>query len=327
MKYYTKEWLESTGDEGASVGFQPTADQGVWTDEDIERLYHELILKEYEDDLLDLEEANREEIEELLKKSIALRNEWLKNAEGWPWDNVDHRLLAMGLMPESIFEQVEAIDYEARNIKKLEEERVEKILAKETIPERISSFLRNWNQLYGYSRIGNDIVLAVRPMCQARTQTFLFKDVEILEDEMKVNPGGMAFQVYTEIYNYNDKYEIHMLLNSCTISGEDVDEEMQYFTFRCSDALDSKETGETVVLERAFEEQETRYGVSLQNGYYIPWFEQYYHVDDTHGAYVGRAIYPLLDAFAFSTAAEAEAELQSKMKLLLGPEGEHLPWF
>lgn len=314
MKLYTKEWYATTGDMGVSVGFEPVPDKDEYSKEDIEALYQWHIQREYEEEMEDCEEANIKEIEALFQKSITIRKEY-DYEDVWPWNKVDRRLLDMGMMPQSIYDQIAKADKEATQRYTREKENFRNILAKQRVPKRIRDIFEPANQVFRVEEKDGNLIILVRVMCHAITQTFLLKDVEILENELTIDPGEVAFQLYSEIYRWNREYEIHLFFE--TISSFGIESKWQYLTVRCSDVIDSRAAGETIVYEDYSDDKHWRYGVSLNNGYFIPWLQELWQFDATHQAYTGKAIYPLLEYSVFHNLKDAKEAIQNNLESLI----------
>ena len=323
LKYYTKEWVMSTEAVGASVGFTPVPDQPIYLDEDIEKLYQAHIQQEYEDDLREFEEADRDEIEKLFQKSIEIRKTY-EYEDLWPFNCVDRRLLDMGMLPQSIYDELVRIDEEATRRYEEEKEKISETLSHEKIPERIKDALIRGSQVFKAEIVKNDLIMIVRSMCRDITHTFLFKNVTVLENELDVRPGEAAFEQFVELYKKEEGYEIHFLFSIAGTVEEEIKSPLQYLTLHCSDVIDSSDDGETILFEEFYHGDRWKFGVSLNNGYYIPWLQERLAIDKEHIVYYGKAIYPLMERFAFSNQEEAESSIRSQLETLTGRDKDLL---
>ena len=315
MKYYTKDWYLATGNVGISVGFEPVPDKAAYTDEDIELLYQSHIQKEFEEDGRDFKVANRKEIETLFQKSIEIRKNHQYD-DVWPFNSVDRRLLDMGMLPQSIYDEMVRIDEEATKRYEAEKKIIAEKLSKEKIPARIKDSLNQWNQVFKAEVVNNDLIMIIRSMCQDITHTFLFKNVTVLENELNVHPGETAFEQFVELYKKEDGYEIHFLFSIASTIEKEICSPLQYLTLSCSDVIDSSHIGEKILSERFYGGEHWKFGISLNNGVYIPWLQEKIYLDNDHSGYYGKAIYPLMDRFAFSSFEEAERAICSQIELL-----------
>lgn len=316
MKYYTKDWYWSVSQEGLAVGFQPVPDQDEYTDEDIDRIHRAIVQQTYVDELTDLGEADINEIEKLFQKSVMCRREAYQNAEGTPWENVDFRLVEMGILPKKVYDYALSLDEKAGNQKKEDQERFEAILSKESIPESIDDFIHTYIQAYRFQQVDNGYLMAVRPMNRASVQTFLFENATVIENELYAKPGSIFFLQYGEAYDCGNLYEIHLLFLPFTLIDDEDEADLQYLTLRCTNLLES-DCKETVVQDHYSEDKKYYYGVSMSNGYYVPWFKELKRIDENHTVYSGREIFRYFEQFAYSSADEAERALLSKLDVIM----------
>lgn len=314
MKYYTKDWYWSVSQEGLAVGFQPVPDQDEYTDEDIDRIHRAIVQQTYVDELTDLGEADINEIEKLFQKSVMCRREAYQNAEGTPWENVDFRLVEMGVLPNKVYDYVLSLDEKASKQRKEDQERFEAVLSKESIPKSIDDFIHTSIQAYRFQQVDNGYLMAVRPMNRTSVQTFLFENATVLENEFYAKPGAILFLQYGEAYGCGDMYEIHLLFWPLIDDEDEAD--LQYLTLRCTNLFES-DCKETIIRDHYSEDKKYYYGVSMSNGYYVPWFKERFRIDEDYTVYSGREIYRFFDRFAFSSADEAEQVLLSKLDAIM----------
>ena len=223
----------------------------------------------------------------------------------------------MGVLPQEVYDLVLSLDKKETIKRKEEQERIEAVLSKEKVPEIIDDFIHTSIQAYHFQQVDNGFLMAVRPMNRTEVQTFLFENATILENEFRVNPGSVLFLQYGEAYDIGNEYEVHLLFWPFFFSGDEAD--LEYLTLRCSGIRES-DSREAIVREHYSEDKRYNYGISMSNGYYVPWFKELYRIDEEHTVYAGRMICYYFEKFAFDTAEEAEQALLSKWDTIVNDD-------
>lgn len=281
MKYYTKEWYELLNSLGTAEMFEPVIDKD-YTDEEIEGLYQEMLekyvqeahdmydeppyfvtedddededwelseeekmaeLEEYENrEPFDEEEAAREFAEEY-QESLEEPDE---DVPQWVRDEVDPRLIAMGLLPEKVYLRLEAQEaVRESKFDRLDEaadEALEKVY--EALPEEyqeISDEIDDLEGEYVTGLIRNDeggieiIMYGWDDEADPVRLSLEIDEAEIIEDE------GLVIETETdedgditsncsleshELYYEDGRAELHLLFDN-------EDQGLKYLTVRCS---------------------------------------------------------------------------------------------
>ena len=290
MRYHTKEYYELLMALDSAGMYEPVVDKEIYTEEDIEELYQKAMDKYLEEERADYdappelfideeegldpedakeyaiaveeyearepfdEELAKEEFEELYRDNLEEPDEDLP---GWVRESVDHRLLAMYLMPEKTYEKLAAQDEENQEkfdaLDEAADNALEDIM--DELPEEYVGFigtivfyedeyvleakLADGDLTFNITGFTEDGDITVREL--------RFNGVEIIEDEginieawedEDGDPESDCELLYSELYKEDGKPEVHMLFNN---NG------LKYFTFRCSGASAyDEESGETV---------------------------------------------------------------------------------
>ncbi len=158
----------------------------------------------------------------------------------WLVDEVDHRLLALGYLPESIYIKFkEEISAKRKRLQSINR-RAEKDLRKQSIDEEIDEALSLHDaSLLSLRKAGNDIVMKVRkdgiwPDDQTPYRRVCFQNGIMIEKEVTARKylsddfydSNVAY-LYHEIYKIDDGYEIHMMFYTTKGLG--------YVTLKCTD--------------------------------------------------------------------------------------------
>ncbi len=159
----------------------------------------------------------------------------------WVPEKVDKRLLALGLLPESVYEQVlqeEAVisaKFEAIN------EEAEELLDNQDIPEAIKDrFYFHDANFLSIAQEGTNLHFVLRMYGVWGASPFVsinFKNVSEFEREegLEINllsdengqPYSSTYYLYEELYKTSEGYEAHFLVSS--------DENLKYMTLACKD--------------------------------------------------------------------------------------------
>ena len=282
MKYYTKEWHKLSDYLSAVDGFEPIVDKD-YTDEEIGRLYQDLLEKHLQEEQyiydepprLDLEEWPEEFQEERKQEFLQELSEYENRAAfdtaeeteffeecyrdaledpdedlpGWIRDAVDPRLIALEVLPESVykrlreeekekqarFDELEVLcdryeeEYEGSlpDGYELIEEALEEIQY-EYITETATNGESYEMELVVYDDEGEQ---AKRKVC--------FSNAEMLENETPTIHLGEdedgdiesdCEMIDYELYYADGKYEVHMLLDNDECG-------LKYVTLRCDNIL------------------------------------------------------------------------------------------
>ena len=103
MKYFTKEWYHLMQRLDYTLCAKRIPDKD-YSDSDIEELYEKELLEYCEENEQDLDDELRKEFRELYEENL----KWMKysNLPEWVFDEVDSRLIALELYPESVFDKL-----------------------------------------------------------------------------------------------------------------------------------------------------------------------------------------------------------------------------
>lgn len=279
MRYYTKEWYSLLNSLGAAELFEPVIDKS-YTDEEIEDLYQEMLEKyvqeehdlydeppffitEDDDEEWEISEAdklaaveayeNREpfdeeeaarEFEEQYKDDLEDPDEDIPQ---WVLDSVDPRLIAMGLLPESVYRKLK-IEEDVREalFDKLDEEAdeaLEKVY--DGLPEEYQEISDQLGELEGesvtdftMSEDGTIVITMhswddegdpVRLILEIEDAKILEKEDLVIETETDEDGdviSNCSIESH-ELYYGPDGAELHLLFDN-------EDEGLKYLTVRCS---------------------------------------------------------------------------------------------
>lgn len=238
MRIYTKEWhilLESFGNIDM---FEPIEDK-EYSDEDIVGLYQKMLekyLNEEEGSAVDFEEEYRDALEDPDM-----------DIPKWVRDSVDPRLIALGLLPESVYNKLEA--EEAENEKKFDEldAEADRLLdeMEELFPEEYEEISDELDELLaeyvsGVAIEDGNYIMELAIWGEEEDQSkrkVVFKNAEFIENEEPVihsqidEDGDIETDCELadcEVYFENDAFEVHMLLDNA-------ENGFKYVTLRCDD--------------------------------------------------------------------------------------------
>lgn len=160
----------------------------------------------------------------------------------WMWAQVDHRLLALNLLPESAYRRFrEEFQRMQDELDRVEREEAE-VRAQQNIPDEVEQVKNLWNAcLISLKEEGGDYSIIVRQMIPGPQEEdgfytrLVFHDARVLEreDNLRMQPlqeGGFyysdIFYTDSEIYNAGTGYEVHMLFST--------PDDYAYLTIACS---------------------------------------------------------------------------------------------
>ena len=253
MKYYTKEWYELMQNLFYTEGFRKIPDR-AYSEAEIQAFYDKARKRFVaEERRYALEEQGKrkplvfdaEEAASYFDSDYRLRLRYEEQGlPAWARGKADRRLLALGLMPESLYSKLQSQARENRRKFRAMEKRAEKALApqRELIPSEIREALYchdDW--ILSLKKQGRDIVML---LCKGESfdddgttpyEKILFRDAAFLEREkgLRIRPRLCAAQgiyesnctyLYEELYKTAEGYEIHLLLEA---GG------LRYVTVRC----------------------------------------------------------------------------------------------
>lgn len=176
----------------------------------------------------------------------------LRNAHmhypAWVREQVDRRLLALDLLPESVFQKLQREEEENRRAFQAIEQAAEKELGRQPIPAPIAEAFRfHDSALLSLHKRGRDYEMRLRkdggwygddvtPYIKV-----LFRGADLLERERGLIPrtmqdadGALSSNctfLYHELYASPDGYEVHMLFATAGRRG------LAYCTLRCDDIV------------------------------------------------------------------------------------------
>lgn len=145
----------------------------------------------------------------------------------WVYQKVDKRLIALGLLPRSIFNKLQA--EENKNKEKFENiiNKAQKELDKQNIEIEIQeNFHFHDGILKSFKKKDNDIIMTINcpDSFENIIKTVVFKNAEIIEMENVKN--RKSIYLYEEIYFTKSSYEVHMMFEC---NG------LKYITLKCED--------------------------------------------------------------------------------------------
>ncbi|WP_459130170.1 hypothetical protein [Guggenheimella bovis] len=193
------------------------------------------------------EPFNEKEARECFKINfdIAVRDRW--QMPKWVYEEVDPRLIALYYIPKEKYNELRSVsEYNEKYIKEIDE-KAEKVLSEQEIPEGILSLLDLQDaSLLNIEEHEGTITLEVlyEPgSSRVGKCRLIFKDAEFLEneiDKISVDEEGNSntYFINQEIYSLGDSYEFHFLLDSY----EDDRIEEKYLTIKAKNL-------ETICLE------------------------------------------------------------------------------
>ena len=254
LRYLTKEWYMLMQIWGIGNTFKKIPDK-YYSDQDIQQLYDKALKKEIVSDRREAresgEEYNQAETVKLFRECFKAG---LRNADNfypqWLSKETDKRLIALNLLPETVYEKYKVYVREAKKEWTRLTKEDKKTSAKQYIPEDITSLFNIHDAcLLSMRRMGKDLILDFQidgtwSDAEIPYRTIIFKDCRILEKDpgintrKKYNEYGIWTKtsfLYRELYNSENGYEIHIMF----WAGDD----LAYLTVDCSDVIgiDSKQ--------------------------------------------------------------------------------------
>lgn len=231
-------------------------DDWIVFDEESEEIH---ILESEEEARIWLENHKKQEMKEFKNRPPFDEKEvkqWVKNLyknnirytsssyPAWVLEKVDHRLLGLELLPESIYKELKKEEQKnQRKLRKIEKE-AEKVLNKQEIPEEIlAMFGFHDANLLMLKKSGKDIEMVLRKDGEWSEGTtpyirVWFKNVTFFEREKgmvirrREEEDGIYSNcqyLYDELYRDGNEYEIHMMF--WTMKA------LRYVTIRCEEIL------------------------------------------------------------------------------------------
>lgn len=142
----------------------------------------------------------------------------------WVYEEVDNRLIALNLLPKKVLKKLRAEEKE--NKKKYEKimKKANKDLSRQDILKELYSKLNfHDDRIIEFDKQKNNYVMNIENY-EDKIIKIIFKDAEIIECE-ELNFKN-CFWLYEEVYKENDKYEVHLMVES---GG------LKYITLKCKE--------------------------------------------------------------------------------------------
>jgi hypothetical protein len=228
MRFYTKEWYALMQDMG--LDFKKISD-GNYTDAEIDALYQKQLKKEIASDRRLLTEENFDPAKTIQFFETAYQtklNYYKDTLPNWMTEQVDRRLLALDLLPESAYRRYREESREKKKEWNQINRAAKRTLSKQNIPENVAEALRLHDaSLLSFKKSGKNYVMLVRGdglWSDAPTpyRKVVFQQAVVLEkeaglrvhklesDEDGFYQSNVSF-LYHEIYRTDTGYEAHMM--------------------------------------------------------------------------------------------------------------------
>lgn len=157
-------------------------------------------------------------------KTMLITDEMLPK---WVYEKVDKRLIALGYLPQSVFNKLKVEE----NVNKGKYENIEKaainILYSQNISEEIyANFNFHDEVIKSFKSKDDDYIMKIMhsDFIEDYTETVIFKKAVVIEKEELI--FGQSIYLYDEIYKIDDGYEVHIMYEC---------EGLKYLTIKCSD--------------------------------------------------------------------------------------------
>ncbi|MCR4679623.1 MAG: DUF4085 domain-containing protein [Lachnospiraceae bacterium] len=208
MKYLTKEWYIASQLYAKENCFEEIPDK-KYSDEEIETLHSNKLSD------ADFFEEN---YQLFMDNPNLFRPKWILDA-------VDHRLVALGLLPSSAYKRLSEEIAKAKDYCLQSEANFKKISEAQTIPNKLADL----NNLHDtkpieLKTIGSDIQLT---LTGHGTYKLVMQNAQVIEDEISDSSDDILFLNY-ELYNTPTGYNFHMMFWGNNNA-------LYYYTLDCSD--------------------------------------------------------------------------------------------
>ena len=145
----------------------------------------------------------------------------------WVYEQVDKRLIALGYLPQSVFDKLKKQETLSKEKYDIIEKEAINTLYNQNISEEIYANFNFHDEVIKSLKCkdGNYIMkITHSDFIESYTVTVVFKDATIIEmEDLKF---GKSIYLYEEIYKLDNGYEVHIM---CECDG------LKYITIKCSD--------------------------------------------------------------------------------------------
>ena len=180
---------------------------------------------------------NREEAKQEFEERFNVELEALEDTyPSFAVETVDKRLLALGLVPESIYQKLKKLDKEYNQKFNDIEERAEKELSKQRIPNQLKNVFYSFHDaiILNLKQVENDYEMTLLLDGMDKECTLTFKNGEIIENEAKGKETELESScwLYHELYKNKEDYALHILADE---GNERSNNSLKYITLKCKD--------------------------------------------------------------------------------------------